>query len=181
MVVFFLPSRRDGSSFLNLLMISPLCCDQGLVRYWIGAQMDVSRLLTSGLESFSNLKELDRLSTRYGGAPPKTDRRAAAAQLRSLLSSDDFKDTADPIATQHHYPNDGRQRRGNTQSSHVDMHRAPRRYVGMNPMPKADLWPTEHEGKSGRLPGIFQNVCYRTTRCASMHEAITRGSSKFPS
>lgn len=50
-------SRRDGSPFMNLLQCSPLCDSQGKVRYFIGAQIDVSGLAMEGaqMESLQNL------------------------------------------------------------------------------------------------------------------------------
>jgi PAS domain-containing protein len=43
----FVNYRRDGSPFMNLLMTSPLMDSKGNVRYYIGAQVDVSGLLKS--------------------------------------------------------------------------------------------------------------------------------------
>ena len=37
-------SRRDGSPFMNLLMMAPLLDSRGNMRYFIGAQVDVSGL-----------------------------------------------------------------------------------------------------------------------------------------
>ena len=53
------PSRRDGSPFMNLLMMAPLCDSRGKIRYFIGAQVDVSGLVkeSTELESFSRLLE----------------------------------------------------------------------------------------------------------------------------
>ncbi|KAJ6142308.1 hypothetical protein N7497_011407 [Penicillium chrysogenum] len=49
--------RRDGSPFMNLLEISPLCDNRGKLRYFIGAQIDVSRLVMEGaqMESLQNI------------------------------------------------------------------------------------------------------------------------------
>jgi len=46
--------RRDGSAFFNLLMMAPLLDNRGRVKYYIGAQVDVSGLVKDGLglESF---------------------------------------------------------------------------------------------------------------------------------
>ncbi|KAH8658718.1 hypothetical protein BGZ60DRAFT_472068 [Tricladium varicosporioides] len=53
----FLNYRRDGSPFMNLLMMAPLCDSRGTIRYFIGAQVDVSGLVKdcSDLESFGRL------------------------------------------------------------------------------------------------------------------------------
>ncbi|PYI35675.1 hypothetical protein BP00DRAFT_432786 [Aspergillus indologenus CBS 114.80] len=43
-------SRRDGSPFMNLLQCAPLCDSRGTVRYFIGAQIDVSGLAMDGAQ-----------------------------------------------------------------------------------------------------------------------------------
>ncbi|KAI9162776.1 saponin hydrolase precursor [Paramyrothecium foliicola] len=64
----FLNYRRDGSPFMNLLMVAPLIDSRGVVRYHIGAQVDVSGLVKSfaGLESFSRLVEQEDSSKSHG-------------------------------------------------------------------------------------------------------------------
>ncbi|KAI9738126.1 MAG: hypothetical protein M1818_005555 [Claussenomyces sp. TS43310] len=52
-----LDSRRDGSPFMNLLMVAPLCDSRGKVRYFIGAQVDVSGLVRE-CSDFPSLKRL---------------------------------------------------------------------------------------------------------------------------
>ncbi|KAI8627742.1 hypothetical protein F5Y19DRAFT_164318 [Xylariaceae sp. FL1651] len=49
--------RRDGSVFMNLLMITPLYDNRGVIRYYLGAQVDVSGLVEecAGLESLERL------------------------------------------------------------------------------------------------------------------------------
>lgn len=56
---FLLDSRRDGSPFLNLLMIAPLTDSRGQIRYFIGAQVDVSGVAKdcTDLESLQKLVE----------------------------------------------------------------------------------------------------------------------------
>ncbi|OJJ95729.1 hypothetical protein ASPACDRAFT_35696, partial [Aspergillus aculeatus ATCC 16872] len=46
----FLNYRRDGSPFMNLLQCAPLCDSRGTVRYFIGAQIDVSGLAMDGAQ-----------------------------------------------------------------------------------------------------------------------------------
>ena len=57
MIILTSNSRRDGSPFVNLLMIAPLCDSRGQIRYHIGAQVDVSGLVKdcTDLESFQQL------------------------------------------------------------------------------------------------------------------------------
>lgn len=53
----FLNYRRDGSPFMNLLMTAPLCDSRGIIRYFIGAQVDVSGLVKDCTE----MESLERL------------------------------------------------------------------------------------------------------------------------
>jgi hypothetical protein len=55
----FLNYRRDGQPFMNLLMVAPLYDSRGVVRYHIGAQVDVSGLVRecAGLDSLGRLVE----------------------------------------------------------------------------------------------------------------------------
>lgn len=68
----FLNYRRDGSPFMNLLMIAPLCDSRGKIRYFIGAQVDVSGLVhdCTGLESLQTLisRQNGEASTEIPGA-----------------------------------------------------------------------------------------------------------------
>ncbi|KAK4869293.1 hypothetical protein LT330_006293 [Penicillium expansum] len=54
----FLNYRRDGSPFMNLLQMAPLCDSRGNIRYFIGAQIDVSGLAMEGaqMESLQNIQ-----------------------------------------------------------------------------------------------------------------------------
>ncbi|KAH9868457.1 hypothetical protein J1614_007529 [Plenodomus biglobosus] len=53
----FLNYRRDGSPFMNLLMTAPLLDSRGNLRYFIGAQIDVSGLVKDGtdLDAFQRM------------------------------------------------------------------------------------------------------------------------------
>lgn len=56
----FVNYRRDGSPFLNLLMIAPLMDSRGNIRYFIGAQVDVSGLLKDCSEMPGLIKLLEK-------------------------------------------------------------------------------------------------------------------------
>ena len=74
----FVNYRRDGSPFLNLLMIAPLMDSRGNIRYFIGAQVDVSGLL----KDCSEMEGLMRLATQQ-------QEQQAAAQQQSQQQDDD--------------------------------------------------------------------------------------------
>ncbi|KAI0472175.1 hypothetical protein GGR56DRAFT_110654 [Xylariaceae sp. FL0804] len=61
--------RRDGSPFMNLLMVAPLYDSRGVVRYHIGAQVDVSGLA----KECSGLDSLERLVAQTSDAEAKND------------------------------------------------------------------------------------------------------------
>lgn len=58
----FVNYRRDGSPFMNLLMSAPLMDSRGNVRYYIGAQVDVSGLVKecSSLEGLTRMIEREQ-------------------------------------------------------------------------------------------------------------------------
>lgn len=83
----FLNYRRDGSPFVNLLMVAPLYDSRGVVRYHLGAQVDVSGLVKecSGLESLSRLMHQEN-PEQYPGEGP--------IQPRPSHDNDEFRDLA---------------------------------------------------------------------------------------
>ncbi|KAK6360489.1 hypothetical protein TWF730_006630 [Orbilia blumenaviensis] len=58
----FLNYKRDGTPFFNLVMVAPLLDSKGQVRYFIGAQIDVTTLVKNfvGLEGFGQLMTKQR-------------------------------------------------------------------------------------------------------------------------
>ncbi|EKD16704.1 uncharacterized protein L3040_001445 [Drepanopeziza brunnea f. sp. 'multigermtubi'] len=104
--------RRDGTPFVNLLMCSPLYDDKGIIRYFIGAQVDVTGLVIDGLgiESFRALLHNDevqemeasleaasphlqsKFSPRYQS--PKTKESLQRLQELSTMFSQDESDVA---------------------------------------------------------------------------------------
>ncbi|KAF5026748.1 hypothetical protein F66182_1167 [Fusarium sp. NRRL 66182] len=86
----FLNYRRDGTPFMNLLMVAPLYDSRGVVRYHLGAQVDVSGLVKecSGLDSLSQLMAQENLdSERYPGEEP--------VQSQQEYEKDEFRALAD--------------------------------------------------------------------------------------
>lgn len=57
----FVNYRRDGSPFMNLLMMAPLRDSRGTLRYYIGAQVDVSGLAKecAGLDALQKMLSID--------------------------------------------------------------------------------------------------------------------------
>ncbi|KAI0115481.1 hypothetical protein GGR51DRAFT_408053 [Nemania sp. FL0031] len=73
--------RRDGSVFMNLLMIAPLYDNRGNIRYHLGAQVDVSGLLKE-CAGLASLGELVAQKQRQSEALTTTDVRKGTREAR---------------------------------------------------------------------------------------------------
>jgi hypothetical protein len=150
--------RRDGSPFMNLLMIAPLYDNKGVIRYFIGCQIDVSSLVEGGrgMQSFSQLLAQDRAQSRFGKrfrSPKQT-----LGELTDLFSEEDTHVvkghmTRASISQTVVSADSERLRRPSSRA---------RILVGVGKEPVSDhlqsLWPSSSLGPSGRLPGVYQNV-----------------------
>ncbi|CZR52197.1 uncharacterized protein PAC_02074 [Phialocephala subalpina] len=89
--------QRDGTAFVNLLMCAPFYDDKGIVRYFIGAQVDVTGLVREGfgIESFHQLLQKsqdDQLdSERRSETPriPKMKNKHEKLQELSMMFGQD--------------------------------------------------------------------------------------------
>lgn len=142
-------SRRDGDPFLNLLLIAPLYDDKGIIRYFLGAQVDINGLVEDGrcLESFSILLQQDRCMSHINGKLSLTP-KAALAELSGYLNEQERN------AIQNH----GERLRGTSDSGSSRKQSGMRRMIGMQDIDNNGLWPAPRLGPNGRLPGVFQNV-----------------------
>jgi PAS domain S-box-containing protein len=88
--------RRDGKPFMNVLMLAPLHDDKGKVKYYLGAQVDASRLIehgrgVEGFERYLMKKEMDSQRQKHA----QTDlKQAALDRLRDLSISFDLEESA---------------------------------------------------------------------------------------
>lgn len=96
----FLNYRRDGSPFMNLVMMAPLYDSRGTVRYFIGAQVDVSGLVkeASGLDGLKHLiveKEMAAEAEAHDAECDLSERQQAApAQAEE---QDEFRDLSEML------------------------------------------------------------------------------------
>ena len=143
--------RRDGSPFINLLMIAPLFDNKGKVRYFIGAQIDINGLVEGGrgLESFERLLAKDRASQRYGG-----DKNPDHDSPDTVLSELAAMWTGGEIDIVHRNTS---ARSPSDHSHHAAGPHPARRFIGMEDPAEQNMWPSRSLGGSGRLPGVFQN------------------------
>ena len=150
--------RRDGSPFLNLLLIAPLYDNKGDVRYFLGCQIDVSSLIVGGrgLESFSQLLAQDRSDGGVDGSSER-DPMKLLADLGQMLNEPEADFVMNKIRSSSQSP--GR-------STPPQRRPSNRRFLSMDDTregrpgsSKKPLWPDPSLGRSGRLPGVYRNVC----------------------
>lgn len=78
-------SRRDGTPFMNLLTLAPLIDSRGDLRYYIGAQVDVSALVMegTGLEALRRMRRRERKQGGEGGEEEKDELRELCEMFTS--------------------------------------------------------------------------------------------------
>ncbi|CAI7606654.1 unnamed protein product [Penicillium palitans] len=81
----FLNYRRDGSPFMNLLQIAPLCDSRGNIRYFLGAQIDVSGLAMEGAQ-MESLQNMQAQKENPGGGQIIKESKTEFQELSELLS-----------------------------------------------------------------------------------------------
>lgn len=150
--------RRDGSPFMNLLLLAPMYDNKGTVRYFLGCQIDVSQLLYGGrgLESFAQLLSQDRSRSRFGNNPSRGPKQALR-DLGQLLTEEE----ADIVKNRVAHPGSAEPQTPGSVSSSIRRSgsKSKRVVLGMDDEPGKDpqMWPSASLGHSGRLPGVYQN------------------------
>ncbi|MCJ1227161.1 hypothetical protein MMC12_003816 [Toensbergia leucococca] len=161
--------RRDGSPFMNLLMCAPLYDDRGSVRYFIGAQVDVSGLIENGhgLDSFEKLLTETREQQRQRNSDHSQESVSkrplrALAELAELLSSEETS-VLRPRSRSDSMQDDGSVMSGSMRTGHGRREigsRPTRRILGNDDKEDEDdrnMWALSSLGPSGKLPGVYQN------------------------
>ncbi|KAI1414252.1 hypothetical protein F5Y13DRAFT_197709 [Hypoxylon sp. FL1857] len=98
--------RRDGSPFMNLLMVAPLIDSRGVIRYHIGAQIDISGLVKecAGLESLERLvsRRHDNSVTDDGdGAPAPRSSKDKFRELAEMFSIGELRTVRESGGSMH--------------------------------------------------------------------------------
>ena len=160
--------RRDGSPFMNLLLTAPLYDNRGSVRYFIGAQIDVSGLIEEGrgLDSFERLLS-DTRANRNRDSEQSEDgfsqkHLRALNEFSQLLSLDE----SSLFQKQHSRASsiDNSSTGYRATPNRPDRMRQPRRVLGSEEEnERKDEWALSSIGPSGKLPGVYQNVSFPPT------------------
>ena len=160
--------RRDGSPFMNLLLTAPLYDNRGSVRYFIGAQIDVSGLIEDGrgLDSFAQ-HLADRRSNRNRDSD-QSDDTITQKPLKTLSEFGQMLSLDESSVFQHHSRASSMQDnassisyRGNHNRQEQGSRRM-RRVLGNDDDDDEgkdkNAWALSSVGPSGKLPGVYQNV-----------------------
>ena len=142
---------------MNMLMIAPLCDSRGKIRYFIGAQVDVSGLV----KDCTDLESLQQLIMRQQAEHSETSRNNFDNHLDT---KDDFQDLSEMLnmAELETVRKFGGRMHREYQEEEIDKPRS-----GAPQMPRLLLQePTVDDSQifdpngrqSGRLSGIYQNV-----------------------
>lgn len=165
--------RRDGSPFMNLLMTAPLYDSRGKVRYYIGAQVDVSGLIKdeTDLEGFQRLIRQQMEANNEANASQRND----AEQLNGEMEhhpKDEFQELSEMFNISE--LDTVRMHGGSMHKEHVEesaetdtmSHHRPRLLLKDDHSPEPQPMgrpvytqsPTGHViRQNGRLSGIFQH------------------------
>nr|POE71354.1 hypothetical protein CFP56_62449 [Quercus suber] len=138
-------------------MMAPLYDNKGHVRYFLGAQIDVSSLVEEGrgVESFSQLLQREQHEHERRQARQR-NMKEVLVELGDMMSEEEVTTICN-----------GRKRsdsNASRTSSMVSVHKQKppppvskhRRILGMDEDDR-ELWPSPKLGSSGRLPGVYQN------------------------
>ena len=140
---------------MNMLMIAPLCDSRGKIRYFIGAQVDVSGLI----KDCTDLESLQQLVAR--------DQNLDAPDFDGQEVKDDFQDLSEmlnmaELDTVRKYG--GRMHREyQDEEGDVSRNGAPHmpRLLLQEPTIDSNINYDHSSRQSGRLSGIYQNVMVR--------------------
>ena len=142
---------------MNMLMIAPLCDSRGKIRYFIGAQVDVSGLVKdcTDLESLQQLiarEQTEHIDTDGGNVDSQRDAKDDFQDLSEMLNMAELETV---------------RKFGGRMHREYQEEEADKPRNGVPHMPRLLLEPTADDGQtfdqnsrqSGRLSGIYQNVC----------------------
>ncbi|MCJ1477495.1 hypothetical protein MMC13_006167 [Lambiella insularis] len=145
--------RRDGSPFMNMLMTAPLCDSRGNVRYFVGAQVDVSGLVKdcAGMESLQRLVIQQSRTSQDHDTAPEIAKKDYFQELSEMLNISELETVRRWGGRMHREQQDD-ENEGNGYSA---VHRP--RIVLKDSTPGTNLTNHLYGRRNGLLSGVFQN------------------------
>ena len=139
-------SRRDGSPFMNLLMMAPLLDSRGNLRYFIGAQIDVSGLVKDS----TDLEAFRRMLDQEEGHEEKTQQKDEFQALSEMFNNTEL-DTVRRFGGNMH-------REQIEEQEDASMHHKPRLLIQDQSTFDVDRAETPASKPDGRLSGPYKHV-----------------------
>lgn len=145
-------SRRDGSPFMNLLMTAPLLDSRGNLRYFIGAQIDVSGLVKDS----TDLDAFQRMLNREEGVEPAEETKDEFQELSEMFNHGEL-DTVRKFG--------GNMHRDHLEDQDDKMNAAHRPRVLIQDQSTFDVDTAEKPSPKpdGRLSGPYKHVSYTSS------------------
>ncbi len=156
---------------MNLLMVAPLCDSRGKIRYHIGAQVDVSGLVKdcTDLESLQRLvlrqKQQDACNDHVNPAQGKGDEFQELSEMLNIGELDTVRKWGGRMHREYQDDEDENARNGAAQ--HMP------RLLLKEPAVSDDRSIKLDGRGSGRLRGIYQNVCVSMQELANLAKSLT--------
>ena len=147
---------------MNMLMIAPLCDSRGKIRYFIGAQVDVSGLVKdcTDLESFQQLvvrEQAEQTGTKGGNIDPQQDAKDDFQDLSEMLNMAELETVRKFGGRMHREYQEEEVVKPRNGAPHMP------RLLLQEPTADDSQTFDYNSRQSGRLSGIYQNVCVRRT------------------
>ncbi|KAM3491375.1 hypothetical protein MY3957_005317 [Beauveria namnaoensis] len=100
----FLNYRRDGTPFMNLVMLAPLYDSRGIIRYFIGAQVDVSGLAMSSYDLGALRGLLEETPDLKADEPLRESQKDETTQLAEILTPNELEVMSTHGGSMHRLP-----------------------------------------------------------------------------
>lgn len=148
---------------MNMLMIAPLCDSRGKIRYFIGAQVDVSGLVKdcTDLESLQQLvvqEQAEYKDPNGGHTDSQQDTKDDFQDLSEMLNMAELETVRKFGGRMHREYQEEEADRPRNGAPHMP------RLLLQEPTPDDSLTFDHNSRQSGRLSGIYQHVCIRRLR-----------------
>jgi PAS domain S-box-containing protein len=181
--------RRDGKPFVNVLMLAPLLDDKGKVKYYLGAQVDASRLVEGGrgVDGYERFLVKREMESERGRKKETNKKQMALAKLRDLSMTFDLEESAVVQSNSRSSSmTRGEDREGSVAST--DRPRTGRRVLRDEDEKSGSeaedddkdnpAWKLSHDKPSGGLPGVYKKYLllrpYPSLRIIFVSQAVRR-------
>jgi PAS domain-containing protein len=146
--------RRDGSPFINLLMTAPLFDSQGTLRYFIGAQVDVSGLLKemTGMKAFADMLERKAQEKKTG----QEDEQDEFQSLSEMFNNTELDTVRQFGGSMHREQIDDERQNTTTHRPRLVLNDPSSEHLDRPP--KSHNSPSSHRlAENGKLQGVYQH------------------------